>query len=95
MSDSGNFTEGEKLFLQTALVFLVYWLTLWILGGVWWKAPVVGLLVGAMFYLGWASRWISRGAVALLTIGTLVWIEILPPAQQWAAVAKSIVAIAR
>jgi hypothetical protein len=72
-------TDKEKHFFLGAFTAVIYCVSLWQIGVTWWKAPIVGLLVGAMYLVGWGARWIPRGAVVLLAVGTLIWIEILPP----------------
>ncbi len=66
---------------------VAYCAALWMLGVAWWKAPVVGAMVGAAFLAKFSMRIISRGAVALLGVATLVWIEALPPPSQWKGMA--------
>jgi hypothetical protein len=81
----------DKLELAV-VVAIAYWGSLWMLGVVWWKAPIVGFFAALIFLTGWAGRWISRGAVALLVVATLVWIEALPPPSQWRPAAGAVLA---
>ena len=75
---------------ESTFVLVAYWASLWFLGVVWWKAPIVAIIAASVFAMGWGKRWISRGCVAVLALALLVWIEALPPPSQWRPIANSV-----
>ena len=75
--------KTRRLVLLRALVFFAYGLGLWYLGTDWWKALLIGVGMTILFTVGMGGRWIARGALILLLIVTLVWIEVIPKASQW------------
>jgi hypothetical protein len=93
MSSEAGFGAEEKLALLTAFVGVTFWFSLWLLGVLWWKAPIVGLMAAVVYRIGWGAPWMPHATVALLALATAVWIEALPPPAQW-KVSPSSVAVA-
>jgi hypothetical protein len=83
--------DDTKYLLRTVFVMAIYWVSLWYLGAVWWKAFVVALLSAGAFMARLAPWVISRGAVALLMLTMLIWVEVLPSPSQWKALATAAV----
>ena len=86
-------TDGEKHFAIAVFVAAAYCASLWMLNVTWWKAPIVGAMVGGAFLAKFSMRIISRSAVALLAISTLVWIDALPPPSQWKGIASDLASV--
>jgi hypothetical protein len=103
MANVGNNDDAIIAEIQSALgyikegtfVLIAYWVSLWTLGVVWWKAPIVAIVATCVFAMGWGKRWISRGSIAILGLALLVWIEALPPPSQWKPIVNSVLVAAR
>lgn len=85
-------TAGERRCILAVVCVLAYALSLWMMGASWWKAPSIALLFAMLFLAGWGARWIERGAVGILVVGSLVWLGALPPPTQWQPIAATAVA---
>ena len=92
MDHNLTLTEVERRCVLAVVCILTYASSLWMMGAVWWKAPTIAVLITVLFLAGWAVRWITRGAVVMLVIGSMVWLGALPPLAQWQPIALTVVA---
>lgn len=81
--------EQEKQMLQGLFLAGAYLVALLILGVVWWKAAMIGVMIFSALSLSMGVRWISRGGAALVVIALATWVELLPAPQQIKAYATA------
>ena len=79
-----EFMRIMKEYICVPLIFLVSFLGL---GVVFWKAIILALGIALMATLHLGIRWLPRAAVAIFALFTLVWIDFLPPPNQWKSTA--------
>jgi hypothetical protein len=93
MDHAQTLTQEEKHLVLGVVCFLIYASSLLMMGTAWWKAPAIAVLFATTYLAGWCDRWISRGAVMSLVVGSLVWLDTLPPLALWKPIATTVIAM--
>lgn len=88
-------TTEEKSRLQTVFLVAAYFSSLLILGAPWWKAAAISFVVVAAYALNMWTRWITRGAAALLVVAFAAWVDLVPSPTRMKVLASQQYEVAR
>jgi hypothetical protein len=62
---------------------IIYFVGLFLLGVIWWKALIVGIVAAICWYLNYSRRSVLALGMVALCLGLGIWVGLLPAVSQW------------
>lgn len=81
----GDLKKSAELFLICAALFLFIGINF----GYWWRATGIALIAALFYGAGIGRRRLAQLAFAITVVGSMIWVEILPPTNMWGQNLKS------